>query len=305
MSEWQLRTPIAFFIFNRPDTTGRVFEEIRKARPPKLLVVGDGPRADRPDEAEKCQAARSTIDTVDWPCEVLTKYSDVNLGCKVRISSGLDWVFEQVEETIILEDDCLPHLSFFRFCEELLDRYRDDKRICMISGNNFQQGKIRTRNSYYFSRYTHIWGWASWQRAWKRYDVNMEVWPEIRDKGWLYEMPLKKKVMSYWTTIFENVYKNVIDTWDYQWLFACWIQNGLSILPNVNLVSNIGFNKEATHTKRNKCDNIKTEPMIFPLAHPRYVLRNFEADQYTETNHYAIKPFPLNILNKWRNLLEM
>ena len=151
-------TPVAFIIFNRPDTTKRVFAEIAKARPPKLLVIADGPRADHPADVEKCAAVRAIIDGVDWDCEVLKNYSDVNLGCKRRVSSGLDWVFDTVEEAIILEDDCLPHPTFFRFCEEMLEKYRDDKRIAMISGDNLQFGRKRTGYSYYFSRYPHIWG---------------------------------------------------------------------------------------------------------------------------------------------------
>jgi hypothetical protein len=185
MSNFQIKTPVAFLVFNCPDTTIRVFEEIRCARPPKLLVVADGPRADRPGEADKCQAVRAVIETVDWPCEVLKNYSDVNLGCKIRVSSGLDWVFEQVEEAIILEGDCLPHPTFFRFCEELLETYRDDERIGMISGDNFQFGRKRGDASYYFSRYNHIWGWASWRRAWQHYDRNMAIWPKFRDDHWL------------------------------------------------------------------------------------------------------------------------
>lgn len=156
MIDWRLTTPVAFLVFNRPDTTIRVFEEIRRARPPKLLVVADGARADRPGEAEKCAQVRAIVEQVDWECGVLKNYADDNMGCKRRISSGLDWVFANVEEAIILEDDCLPHPSFFRFCEELLRRYRDDERVMMISGDNFQFGKKRTDYSYYFSKYPHI-----------------------------------------------------------------------------------------------------------------------------------------------------
>ena len=155
---WQLTTPVVFVIFNRPDTTAKVFEAIRQAKPPKLLVIADGARIDKPGEAKKCAAARAIINQVDWQCEVLTNYSDVNLGCRKRVSSGLDWVFEQVEEAIILEDDCLPHPTFFRYCQELLEKYRDDEHIMMISGNNFQFGRKRNEYSYYFSHYSHIWG---------------------------------------------------------------------------------------------------------------------------------------------------
>lgn len=281
-------TPVAFLIFNRPDTTARVFEEIRRARPPKLLVVADGPRADRPGEAEKCTASRAIIDRVDWPCEVLKNYSDVNMGCKARVSSGLTWVFETVEEAIVLEDDCLPHPTFFPFCEELLERYRDDERIAQIDGANYQFGRKRTNDSYYFSRYNHIWGWASWRRAWKNYDVTMKLWPAVRDGDWLRDVFSNSKSAKYWTTQFEKAYKGKINTWDYQWCFACYVHNMLSIIPNVNLISNIGFTADATHTNKVNLQlaNMKVEAMDFPLQHPDFMIRDTHADDFTQNYSY-------------------
>src|SRR4028118_433764 len=178
-----MKTPVVLIIFNRPAQTEKVFEVIRQAKPPKLLVIADGSRAERPGEAEKCAAARAVIDRVDWDCEVFKNYSDVNLGCDPRISSGLNWVFETVEEAIILEDDCVPHPTFFRYCEELLERYRHDARVMNISGQNVLFGRHRTEYSYYFSRYTLCWGWASWRRAWQYFDVDVKLWPEIRDQN--------------------------------------------------------------------------------------------------------------------------
>ena len=198
MTDWQLQTPVVLLIFNRPDTTERVFETIRQAKPPKLLVVADGPRADKPGEAEKCAAVRAILDRVDWDCQVIQNYADTNLGCRERVSSGLNWVFETVEEAIILEDDCLPHPTFFRFCEELLERYRHDDRIMTISGNNLQFGRPHTEDGYYFSRYTHIWGWASWRRAWRFYDLEMKAWPELRNTNWLAEKMKSERSANYW-----------------------------------------------------------------------------------------------------------
>lgn len=182
MTNWQLQTPVVFFIFDRPDTTARVFAEIARGKPPKLLLVADGPRPDHPGEAEKCAAARAVVEQVDWPCEALTDYAETNLGCRRRVSSGLDWVFATVEEAIILEDNCLPHPTFFRFCEELLERYRDDERVMRISGGNHKFGRKIGTDSYYFTRYAHVWGWASWRRAWRYYDVNMKSWMSATDK---------------------------------------------------------------------------------------------------------------------------
>jgi hypothetical protein len=286
MTDFQLTTPVAFLIFNRPDTTARVFEAIRQAKPPQLLVVADGPRPDRADDIEKCKAARAIIEGVDWDCEVLTNYSDLNLGCKNRVSSGLDWVFDTVEQAIILEDDCLPHPSFFRFCQDLLDYYRNDQRIMAISGDNFQFGRKRTGYSYYFSCYNHIWGWASWRRAWQYYDVKMKLWQEIRDGNWLESILGKTQAVKYWRKIFQTYYDGKIDTWDYPWTFACWIQNGLTILPNVNLVSNIGFGEDATHTSSSKSRlaNLGVQEMNFPLKCPPFLIRNEGADNYTQKN---------------------
>jgi hypothetical protein len=289
-----METPVAFIIFNRPDTTARVFEAIRQAKPPLLLVIADGARTSKLGEAEKCAATRAIIDGVDWDCEVRTNYSDVNLGCGKRVSSGLDWVFEAVEEAIVLEDDCLPDPSFFQFCEELLAYYRDDTRIMAISGNNFQRGKKHSDDSYYFSRYNHVWGWASWRRAWQHYDFTMSKWPQVRDEGWLNSVLENRHSIRDWKIEFEKMYKCEKDTWDYQWTFACWIQNGLTILPQVNLISNIGFNADATHTKKDSpFANQSLCPVKFPLIHPPFVLRNTRADSFTDSTM-----FESNLFNK-------
>ncbi|WP_378953212.1 glycosyltransferase family 2 protein [Pelosinus sp. sgz500959] len=304
MSENPLTTPIVLIIFNRPTVTQQVFNEIRRARPTKLLVIADGPRPDMKDDVQKCTAVRNIIDQVDWECQVLRNYSDVNLGCKRRVASGLDWVFGMVEEAIILEDDCLPHPTFFPFCQELLKRYRDDQRIMTISGNNFQYGQRRSSYSYYFSRYAHVWGWATWRRAWKYYQVDMSLWPEVRTGQWLFDIlgsmraNIKSgqchfdvmgsmKAIEYWYKIFDYTYAGKIDTWDYQLIFASWLQNGLHILPNINLVSNIGFGADATHTKvAGKCTNIPAEAVVFPLQHPTFMVRDAAADDYTQVTHY-------------------
>ncbi|WP_255427214.1 methyltransferase domain-containing protein [Sphaerospermopsis sp. LEGE 00249] len=284
---WQLTTPVGFLIFNRPETTARVFEAIRQAKPPKLLVVADGPRAEKLGEAEKCAATRAIINQIDWECEVLTNYSNVNLGCRKRVSSGLDWIFEQVEEAIILEDDCLPHPTFFRYCQELLEKYRDDQRVMMISGDNFQFGRKRTEDSYYFSRYGHVWGWASWRRAWTKYDDSMAIWPRLKNNGWLSKVLGNEQAVSYWTQIFQAVYDG-FNTWDYIWLFTLWANNGLTILPHVNLVSNIGFGS-GTHTTMSNSPlaNMSVEAMTFPLQHPLVINRNSEADNFTEQVQFS------------------
>jgi hypothetical protein len=282
-----LSTPVAFIIFNRPDTTERVFEAIRKLKPLKLLVIADGPRIDRSDEVEKCAATRAILDRVDWQCEVTTNYSDINLGCKHRVSSGIDWVFSQVEEAIILEDDCLPTASFFQFCQTLLEKYRYDDRIAMISGTNYQQEQSRTAYNYYFSKYTHIWGWATWRRAWQDYDVDMKTWPECKRNNLLKSAFHDTYEQKCWTQTFDRVHAGEIDTWDYQWLYTCFAQSRLSIEPDRNLISNIGFGADATHTvDESPWSNMPTHD-IWDIEHPRLIIRDYEADLYTFNHHFG------------------
>ncbi len=283
-----METPVCLLIFKRINTTEKIFEAIRQAKPSKLLVVADGPRADRPGEAEQCAATRAIIDRVDWDCEVLKNYSDVNLGCAIRPVTGITWAFEQVDRAIILEDDCLPDSSFFRFCEELLERYKDDERIMSISGENVQFGRSRTESSYYFSRYFRAWGWASWSRAWKHYDLHMKLWPQDKDMGILKDILIDSKSVKYWENIFQEHYDDHKTAWDYQWLFASWINSGLTIVPDINLVSNIGFGSEATHTThaQSKYANRSVEVLSFPLKHPEIVVSNRVADDYIQNTAY-------------------
>jgi hypothetical protein len=299
MSNFKLTTPVAFIIFNRPDTTERVFTEIAKAKPTKLLVVADGARTNKASESEKVAATRAIIQRVDWDCEVLTNYSDVNLGCKNRVSSGIDWIFQQVEEAIILEDDCLPDPTFFRYCQEMLERYRLDQRVGIISGDNFQFGNRRNNDSYYFSKYVHIWGWATWRDRWQSsYDVNLNKWPLIRDEGWLLDILGNTKEAKSWSNIFERMYQAKIDTWDYQWVFANWVEGRSNIMPNVNLISNIGFGAGATHTLSDSVlANIPTASMAFPIRHPHGIYRNTQADVYTFMNYFYV-PFYKKVYNK-------
>lgn len=279
-------TPIVFLIFCRPDLTSQVFEAIRHVKPKKLLVIADGPRNEL--EAILCKQARAVTEAVDWDCEVLRNYADENLGCRKRVSSGLDWVFEQVEEAIILEDDCLPHSSFFRYCQELLDYYREDERIWCISGDNFQGEQWRGNGSYYFSNYNHCWGWATWRRAWQKYDHDLSGWEIFRDSQYLNSILDNELEVTYWQDIFEQLYKTgKPNTWDYPWTFTCWQNSGLTILPNVNLVSNIGFRSDGTHLKNESKFAQLPVKDIQEIRHPLFVVRDKIADQYTFDNHFG------------------
>lgn len=283
-------TPVGLIIFNRPDLTEKVFAAIAHAKPKKLFVVADGPRLDRPGETDKCDKTRSIIQKIDWDCELFTNFSESNMGCGRREASGLDWIFSQVEEAIILEDDTFPAPSFFTYCQELLARYRHDERVMTISGNNFQGGQTRTDYSYYFSKYHHTWGWATWRRAWQYYDYHMSLWPLFRDSKFLDLVCDNPYELQYWQKIFEQMYvdPSVIDTWDYQWTFTCWAQSGLSISPNENLISNIGFNRaDAAHTTgESSFANLPTSN-LYELKHPPFVLKERNADSYTFDNVFG------------------
>ena len=304
MSDFQLTTPVALIIFNRPDKTAKVFAEIARARPPKLLVVGDGPRDSRAGESERVAQTREIIQRVNWSCEVLTNFSENNLGCKKRVSSGIDWVFEQVEEAIILEDDCLPDPSFFKFCQEMLEYYRHDERIAMISGDNFLFDRVKISDSYYFSRYMHIWGWASWRRAWKDYDVNIRFWPQSMRAGLLETNIREPAERRFWQKAFDGVYQGRVDTWDYQWILSCWLQNRLAVMPAVNLISNIGFGHDATHTTGSSIyADISSKEIGFPLRHPQHVFPHKEADTQTAKSQFTTS-LRQRALNKFNRILN-
>jgi hypothetical protein len=285
-----MKTPVVFIIFKRPNTTEKVFEIIRQAKPPKLFVIADGARPDIPEEAEKCAAARAIIDRVDWDCKILKNYSEINLGCAKRVSSGLDWVFQQVEEAIILEDDCLPHPTFFRFCEELLEYYRHDERIMSISALSVPNRAKLESNSYFFSRYQRSWGWATWKRAWQYFDFEMNMWSLVKNTNWLENIFENTNDIKDWTRILESVSQDNVDTWDYQWMFSCWVQGGLSILPNVNLVNNIGFGAESTHTNNimDRRANLAVQSINFPIQHPQFVTRDLQADFFIQTHVHRL-----------------
>lgn len=283
-----LNTPVVFLVFKRPDTTAQVFNAIRQAQPRTLLIVADGPRQSNPEEQEKCLAVRSLLDRIDWTCDVHRNYSENNLGCKRRVASGLDWAFDLVDRAIILEDDCLPHPSFFQFCEELLDRFAEDERVMTISGNNFQRNRKATPHSYYFSRHMHCWGWATWQRAWKHFDIQMTLWPELRKQQFLRSIFSSRRAQQYWYNIFNNVHRGEIDSWAYIWQYVIWTHSGLNIHPRHNLVSNIGFGPDSTHTTSidSPWADLPAEEMTFPLIHPRTLLRDWRADSYTQRYYF-------------------
>ncbi|MEK7520327.1 MAG: TylF/MycF/NovP-related O-methyltransferase [Patescibacteria group bacterium] len=295
--EEQFAVPILIMAFNRANITQRVFDEIKKVKPKQLFFAVDGPRNDRPGEDALCQATRDIVKQVDWDCEVKTLFPEKNAGIQ-GIRSGptvaLQWFFEQVEEGIIFEDDCLPHPSFFQFCSEMLEYYKDDERVMHISGNNFQFGRKRGDASYYFSIYPSTWGWATWRRAWNHFDASLASFPTFRDGHTIAKITAEKDAQNVWLDTFRKEYYGEWKTWDYEWVYAIWSRGGLAVIPNVNLVSNIGFGTQATHnfSPDNIFANIPTEEMKFPLTHPKEIMPDTEADQLIFATTFASKkPF--------------
>lgn len=259
-------------------------------RPKNLWVIADGPRQNKDGERQFCERTRAIATAVDWDCSVLTNFAQDNLGCQKRIVSGLDWVFSQTEQAIILEDDCLPVPSFFPFCEEILSKYRDDPRIAMASGNCFLPPSLAPRTSYYFSRHSYTWGWATWRRAWMQFDVRIEKWRKEFDEEWLANAIGSKQEAKFWAELFDSVINGGKGTiWDYQWSFSNLSHGQFSVTPSVNLVSNIGFGEGATHTQdpASRLAERPTSEMVFPLQHPSVVDCNRKADDYGFRNIYS------------------
>ncbi len=273
---------VLFLIFNRPDKTQQVFKRIREARPAKLFIGADGPRKNRPNEVSLCNQTREIVlKQVDWPCEVQTLFNEKNLGNKLACAFAITWFFENVEEGIILEDDCLPDPSFFCFCKELLKKYRDNEQVMMICGFNAHSDKSM-KDSYFFSRYGSIWGWATWQRAWQYYDLEMKDWPEYKESG-VMQTFLCKKVLKKMTTNFSTCYSKNTSGWATPWIFSCWRYNGISVMPQTNLIENIG--PIGVHMKPYDPNlAIPSVPIIFPLTHPKNEEINTMFDHKLEQN---------------------
>ena len=284
-----METPLLLIAWRRPHLLRQVIDAIRTNRPTRLFVACDGPISDRPHEAEKVEATRRVIEQeIDWPCQIERLYSDVNQGCSIGPIRAINWFFEQVEEGIILEDDCVPHPDFFPYCTTLLERYRHDTRVWCISGDNFQNGHWRGDGSYYFSHYFLGWGWASWRRCWKHYDADLSRWPAFRDSGFLETVLTDPLERSYWSNIWERTHAKTVPItwWDYQWIFTCLANGGLTALPNRNLVNNVGVGKDATHTSEIHVDTL-TRKGINPLHHPSFLLPDAAADSYTFDNLFG------------------
>ncbi|MFA7193550.1 MAG: hypothetical protein WC087_01390 [Candidatus Paceibacterota bacterium] len=274
-----METPILFLVFNRPDTTQRVFDEIRNAKPKYLFIAADGPRINNDNDRLRCGEVRSIVKNIDWDCEVKTLFREENLGCKLAISSAITWFFDNVEMGIILEDDCLPNKSFFSFCSKLLLRYKNDNQVMMISGTHHLKN-LEIHDDYFFSNHFQIWGWATWKRAWDLYDIEMKEWPILIKEGSFEDVYKDRKIYQYYKDSFNHAYHNLVNTWDIQWNYTCVLNKGLSITPKHNLVTNIGVQGTHTTTKTIEDQNLFRKTQEIELSD--MLLEKIEANHYLD-----------------------
>ena len=291
--------PVLFIVFNRPDTTKQVFEKIRLAKPSQLFIAADAPRKDRIGEAEKCEEVKKIVADVDWVCEVKTLFQHENKGCGSAVSEAISWFFEQVEYGIILEDDCLPDISFFGFCSEILERFKNDTRIMHINGGNSLLGNKINQYSYYFSTLISVWGWATWRRAWKHFDFFMNTFPEYERENFIACRCPDVHHAGIQLRKFQHKFNDKnFNIWGYQWQYAIVSQSGLIVCPMVNLVKNIGFGEDATQTSQQHHLQkfLKLETLNFPLKHPNIVAVSYNAD--LEVIYKWLPPKPLSFKQK-------
>lgn len=312
MTDYEVKHAVVMTIFNRPEDVSLVLDAVRKVKPRKLYVSADGPRQGNERDIERVAAARAVIETVDWECEVVKIYSDVNMGCKNRSASGYTAVFEKEEAAIILEDDCVPCPEFFKFCDEVLERYKDDERIMLVSGTNIAQRKLggfkRGDYSYHFSRLGGIHGWASWRRAWQLFDLEMTQWsnPVVRT---LLLNELGEKLYNNRARPYDAIVsgKTTMSSWAYPWSFTRFLHSGLAAVPCVNLVSNIGFTEDSTHTAdpNSPTAALPYGELEFPLVHPDFVIPDIEYDNmFIET--VSGEPTGIRgVIHKWADRVRV
>ena len=291
MHNQTVTSPILFLLFNRVECTRRVFAAISEAKPTKLYVAIDGPRINNSTDIENVAAVQKLVlDHIDWPCEIKTLIRDKNLGCREAVSSAISWFFEHEEEGIILEDDCLPNHSFFVFCDTLLSRYRFDERIRHISGVNFLDTVLPGSDSYYFSKFTHVWGWASWRRVWKDYDKEMKLLDQVVKEKQLYNVYPDRSIVNSLVKNFQYVKDGKMDTWDFQYLFLNFISNGLCIIPVRSMIQNIGFGLGSTHVHPDNLQLSETAEMI-EMIHPVFFIPQIQYDlaSFIKINNFSLK----------------
>lgn len=306
---WHFESPVSVFFYRRPDHLRQVMTKIREARPTVLFGVSDGPKPGNEEIQKGVEESRRIFrEMIDWPCRWELLERETNLGSYLSVSRGLDWVFERVAETIVLEDDTVPDLTFFRFAGELLEKYRDDPKVGAVCGNNYDDPKDWTGEaSYRFTRYHHSWGWGTWKRAWQYFDREEKLLaeiPRIKKENW---MELSRREWAYWERCLQRTYARKLDAWDYRWTLSLWDKHMCCIIPRVNLVRNIGFDAKATHTVERDFADLEMHsvcPMKFPLKKPSDPQSNVLCDDLVFQSHYEKLEGRRNLWHKIRDRMK-
>lgn len=295
--QYRTTTAVGVVIFKRKEKAETLYKILKEVQPKKLFIIADGPR--NKAETEACEETRKVFENIEWPCTVFRNYSDKNMGCCKRPYTGFNWVFENVDEAILLEDDCIPTVDFFRFCDQMLERYRYDTRIMQICGTNLLGKWDCDEDSYFFAQWASCWGWASWSRAWKLYDLQMSAWNNNRVQE-LMKQRLGSQIFKIRKPVFDEHSKmgEELSAWDHQWSFARTINSGLSITPSVNLVSNIGFGEDATHTNDMSETHVMAYSLQFPLRHPQYIMPDIKFDLEMAKMVYNARPLYEKVIRK-------
>ncbi|QJW87997.1 nucleotide-diphospho-sugar transferase [Spirosoma taeanense] len=233
-------TPVLLLLFNRPQYTQEVLQALAQVRPRTLYVALDGPRPGIDQDKAGIEACVNLVNQLDWPCQIHILKRDENLGCGLAVSQAIDWFFANEAMGIILEDDCVPAPAFFTYCQEMLAKYKHDSRIMHIAGTRWNE-EFAIAEPYFFTAIGHVWGWATWRRAWQRYDYHMHNWPALQQTSFIREVFPRQKHVAFWEAMFNEVYnQSAKHTWDYQWQYTLFVSRGLAVTPRENLVQNIG-----------------------------------------------------------------
>lgn len=286
--------PVLLLGFNRPDKLPRVIEPLRSIQPRRVFIAIDGPREGRPDEAERClETQRAAEAAIDWECQVQRLYRDRNLGCRRAVSEAITWALQHVDEVLIIEDDCILDPSFVSLTRVLLDRYRDDARVASIAASNFQQGHWRGDGGYYASKYPHCWGWATWRRAWKRYGEDLNTLGAFTESDAYAALHTSELEREYWRHAIDLCRSGKVDSWSYLWTFSCWLHGMVALLPNKNLVTNVGFGEDSTHTKEACEISELRHEVLEDFSAPSTLAMDQEADEFTFRRIFCAPASPM------------
>lgn len=294
-----LETPVLMVTFRRYELTKKIFEEVKKVKPKKLFILSDGPRENSKDDAIEINKVRGIFQNIDWDCEVKTLFREKNLGLKENLVSGINWFFENVEEGIIIEDDVFPSQSFFWFCQQMLEKYRNDTRIMHITGYKLKESDGKEKvSTYFFTQFPNVWGWATWRRAWKLNNPDMVGFEKFREQKQVRNIFNGRNMQKYYDKLFQEVHAGKIVTWDYQWFYSVFTNHGLVVRPYECLTQNLGFAEDNATNTSVKMDTSQDMNEISEIVHPDFVIPVLR-DKDDDKAHFSLVYGPLiNFIKK-------